>query len=112
MDIKTTYKLKIAGREGTCSFKELVAAPIKIKGFEFMDLYCYCHPGTFNLVGCDLSLDEQKGKYVISENQTGYYCGKPFDSPEQCYFEFTKHLNDLGVEKVREIMQEVLNNGH
>ena len=88
--------------------KVVSALPVKIAGFEFLDLFMYQFDGTFCLLNDDRSPSEMEGKFCITENKRGYYISYG-DDPESVYYEASLKLNEKGIDTVTEsIAQAVL----
>jgi len=79
--------------------------PIRVKGFEFLDLFITQADGTYSLARRGFSRKELEGKYVVSEVTTGLNLFGAFDSPEEAHHEVSTRLHDKGVERMRHVVE-------
>ena len=81
--------------------REVQGIPIRVKGFEFLELFITQADGTYGLARRGFSREELKGKYVVSEVTTGLNLFGAFDSPEEAYYEVSAKLHEKGEERMR-----------
>ena len=82
--------------------REIDGVAVKIKGFEFLDLFITQCDGSYAIKGRErIRLEIPRGKYAISDNHTGRNLFGAYENPEEAYSDTSRRLNDMGVEPVR-----------
>lgn len=78
---------------------------IKIVGFEFFPLFIYQADGSYGLGGKNhtrvFSAKEIKGKYIVTEEKSGYWCGILADDPEEAYSQIKHKLEEIAYTQER-----------
>ena len=97
---------------GESYLKEVIGVPITVEGFEFLELFIYQHDGRHGLENRKgkriVTPSQAKGKFVVSENQTGAYVSLPCSNPEEAYFKVKKKLKKVGQGRAWEVFMKKL----
>lgn len=94
--------------------REIEGVSIKVRGFEFLHLFISQHDGTYylskNVDGTSIfDIPESKDKYIVGEEQTGFWLGKICDNPEEAYYFVSEQLKTLGEEYCRKVLERTQN---
>lgn len=91
-------------QDGRIKRTEVQGVPIRVRGFDFLELFMAQADGTYGLARRWFSRRELDGKYVITEATTGFNLFGAFNSPEEAYYVVSAKLQEKGVARMRQMV--------